>query len=127
MGYDVELDLWCVDGAFYLGHDEPKFEVTLDWIVSRKERAWVHCKNLRAVDQIFGSDINWFSHQDDDFAITSEGYLWCYPGKVMRSAPFVLLDFGSRAPQIRKNVVGVCADYLNLWVGEPHQKDFKPR
>ena len=23
-GYDVEVDVWCIDSEFFLGHDEPK-------------------------------------------------------------------------------------------------------
>ena len=28
LGYDVEIDLWWVDGRTYLGHDEPQYEVS---------------------------------------------------------------------------------------------------
>jgi hypothetical protein len=24
LGYDVEIDVWCIDGGLMLGHDEPK-------------------------------------------------------------------------------------------------------
>ena len=25
LGYDVEIDIWLVDGKLYLGHDEPTY------------------------------------------------------------------------------------------------------
>ena len=26
-GYDVEIDVWLIDGNFYLGHDKPQYQV----------------------------------------------------------------------------------------------------
>ena len=34
-GYDVEIDLWFVDGFFWLGHDEPQYEVAFKWLTRR--------------------------------------------------------------------------------------------
>ena len=35
-GYDVEVDFWFVDNKFYLGHDEPTFQVSLDFLENKK-------------------------------------------------------------------------------------------
>ena len=45
-GFDVEIDMWSKNGVFYLGHDEPQDEVTLDWLNERKDKLWIHCKNI---------------------------------------------------------------------------------
>ena len=29
-GYDVEIDIWFVDGKFKLGHDEPQYDFPFD-------------------------------------------------------------------------------------------------
>ena len=29
-GYDVEIDVWCIDNRWYLGHDSPQYEITSD-------------------------------------------------------------------------------------------------
>ena len=34
-GYDVEIDLWFVDGFFWLGHDKPQYEKALNWLTRR--------------------------------------------------------------------------------------------
>jgi hypothetical protein len=46
LGYDVEVDLWLVNDKFYLGHDEPQYEIDFKWIEDRDDRLWVHCKNI---------------------------------------------------------------------------------
>ena len=32
LGYDVEIDIWMVNGVFFLGHDEPQYKIILDWL-----------------------------------------------------------------------------------------------
>jgi hypothetical protein len=44
-GYDSEIDLWCKDHSFYLGHDEPQYEISALWLYKNKEYLWIHCKN----------------------------------------------------------------------------------
>ena len=48
-GYDVEIDIWYVDGLLYLGHDKPQYGIDFRWIRDRINRLWVHCKNVDAV------------------------------------------------------------------------------
>ena len=30
--FDVEVDVWYVSGKWYLGHDEPTYEIELDYL-----------------------------------------------------------------------------------------------
>ena len=114
-GYDVELDLWKIDGNLYLGHDAPHHPISPSWLTARAERVWVHCKNLPAVDQLVGTDLNWFFHENDALTLTSRGFVWCYPGQVLSSQRFVYLNFNPDPPAFPSNLSGVCADYLQSW------------
>ena len=86
-GYDVEIDVWYHQHEFWLGHDEPSYEVSLKWLTDRKDSLWIHCKDLISIDmlrelQIHNKvDLNYFFHDEDDCTITSKGDLWVYPGK----------------------------------------------
>ena len=86
-GYDVEIDVWYHQHEFWLGHDEPSYEVSLKWLTDRKDSLWIHCKDLITIDmlrelQIHNKvDLNYFFHDEDDCTITSKGDLWVYPGK----------------------------------------------
>ena len=51
-GYDVEIDLWIDNDGFYLGHDEPTYPITLDWLVERSLKLWVHCKDLKTIEEL---------------------------------------------------------------------------
>ena len=34
--YEVEVDLWFKNNKFYLGHDEPQFEISIDFFEKKK-------------------------------------------------------------------------------------------
>jgi hypothetical protein len=79
LGYDVELDVWDIDGKYYLGHDTPKVETTLEYLDNSK--FWCHCKNIKALYSLVKKGIHCFFHQNDDVTLTSRGILWIYPKK----------------------------------------------
>ena len=47
LGYDVEVDVWFVDGKFMLGHDEPQYETDYKFLMN--EKLWCHAKHLDAL------------------------------------------------------------------------------
>jgi len=114
LGYEVEIDLWLIGNTLFLGHDNPQYEVSLDWIKDRSYLLWVHCKNIESIEYLNRIDagrINYFWHQNDDVTLTSLGFIWAYPGKqpIFRSIAvlpelndFADLDF----------CYGVCSDYV---------------
>ena len=44
-GFDVEIDMWWIDGKTFLGHDIPQYEVDDKWLEERMDKLWIHCKN----------------------------------------------------------------------------------
>jgi hypothetical protein len=112
-GFDVEIDMWWVDGRIYLGHDEPQFEVDDKWLTERMNNLWVHCKNVELLNWIRSTSLHWFWHEEDTLTLTSKGYVWVYPGK----QPIV----GSIAvmPEIHdedvSKCIGVCSDIISSY------------
>jgi len=77
-GYDCEIDLWVIDDRFYLGHDEPQYNVTREFL--DQLGLWIHAKNLTALHWLLGTDLNYFWHESDKYTLTSHDYIWAYPG-----------------------------------------------
>ena len=48
-GYDVEIDVWWVDGKFKLGHDEPQYDFPFELFENYSSKLWIHCKNIDAM------------------------------------------------------------------------------
>ena len=113
LGYDVEIDLWFIDGRVYLGHDEPQYEVDDSWLGERTDKLWVHCKNVESLNWIRSTILHYFWHETDTVTLTSKNYIWAYPGK----QPIV----GSIAvmPELENDNVllckGVCSDYIKRY------------
>ena len=110
-GFDVEIDVWWIDNQFYLGHDEPRYLVKEDFL--RKSGLWCHAKNIDALNQMIDSEMtHCFWHQEDDVTLTSEGYLWTYPGKQLTSNSIAVLP--TTKPDVE--VTGICSDFIVRYI-----------
>lgn len=115
LGFDVEIDLRIVGQQYFLGHDEPQYLVTLDWLREHKDYLWVHCKNLDALDKMQQlNEFNFFWHQNDDYTLTSHGFIWAYPGKPLtKNSVCVLPEWENKDFDKRDfNCYGICTDYV---------------
>jgi hypothetical protein len=111
LGYDVEIDLWAIDGDLYLGHDKPYYKIDKCWLTSRKNKLWIHLKNLETLDFVKNSELNYFWHENDKMTLTSNGIPWCYPGIYTSSGITVMLT----NEIIDVDVYGICTDYPELY------------
>jgi hypothetical protein len=114
-GYEVEIDIWIIEGVLFLGHDEPQYGITLDWLNKRKDKLWIHCKNIEAIE-FFNSLLetyNYFWHEEDTVTLTSKNYIWAYPGKqpIKNSIAVMPEIFNDDTSQC----VGICSDYIQKY------------
>jgi hypothetical protein len=111
-GYDVEIDVWYVDGVLYLGHDKPQYGVDLRWFRDRITKLWIHCKNIDSI--IFFREcqyeFNYFWHETDTVTLTSLNHIWAYPGKQPIEKSISVM------PEINNDditkCIGICSDYI---------------
>jgi hypothetical protein len=108
-GYDVELDLWVINGLLWLGHNGPQYLTTESFLLEIGHAAWIHCKNLEALHFLNTTfpQLNYFWHQEDDYTLTSQGYIWAYPG-MPATGRTILVDLENNGGQIAH---GICSDY----------------
>ena len=106
--FDVEIDLWFKKDKFYLGHDEPQYEVNINFLKNKK--LWIHAKNLDGFYELSKYDLNFFWHEKDKIVLTSKGFFWNYPGTELSKKSICVL------PEINKieefNCYGICSDYI---------------
>jgi hypothetical protein len=112
LGYDVEVDVWFIDGIFYLGHDNPQYGISLDWLYERKDKLWVHCKNVESIEKFntLNENYNYFWHQEDTVTLTSKKFIWAYPGKQpIKNSISVLPELFNDNTSV---CIGICSDYI---------------
>lgn len=112
-GFDVEVDVWVEDGKFFLGHDNPLHEVDSSYIKDISKYAWFHCKNLGALERfnLELPDYRYFWHQEDSFTLTSNGYIWTYPGQQVTNKSIIVDLTLADAAKYRGVAYAVCTDY----------------
>lgn len=106
-GFDCEVDLWYFDGSFFLGHDKPTYPAGHKLLLTKG--LWIHCKNLAALERV-PRCTNFFWHQNDDFTLTSHGYIWTFPKKEVGKRS-VIVD-NNKGWRSKYDCYGVCSDYI---------------
>jgi len=116
-GCHVEIDLWFIDGEFFLGHDEPLHLVDMGWL--SKRGLWIHCKNVEAISalQAFLGDAPtvFFWHQEDDMTLTSNGFAWVYPGKPIPEQRGIAVLPELHPEWDLTKAVAICTDYVDRY------------
>ena len=119
-GYDAEIDLQVKGTKLYLGHDEPTYPVSMDFLIQRG--LWIHAKTaeaLRFLCQLLPTT-NYFFHQEDPMVITTHGWVWVHPkhfdGNLsMDRTIAVVPEYTMPVDKIKElKVRGICSDYVSL-------------
>lgn len=116
-GYNVEIDVWKNNGLWYLGHDMPVRQIDISYL--KNDRLWCHAKNLPALEGLMShSDIRFFWHQEDDVTLTSDNYVWTYPGKKLISNSICVMPerHGIRKEHVSlTSCAGICSDVISKY------------
>lgn len=113
-GYEVEIDVWYTD-KLMLGHDSPQYEIDeYLFFVPWGKKLWIHCKNIEAVNYLHDHPyvyLNYFWHENDTLTLTSQNYIWAYPGKQPIKNSIAVM------PELKKDstelCLGICSDYIS--------------
>ena len=116
-GYKVEIDVWYIDNEYWLGHDEPQYKVSFDWLQSHFKNLYIHCKNLPAAVRFNNPpnfiNFNYFWHETDTIALTSYSEIWAYPGNQPIKNSIAVL------PELYNDDVseckGICSDNIEKY------------
>ena len=88
-GYDCEIDVRLINNKWLLGHDVPDFEVPFEFL--EQPGLWIHAKNLLALEHLAKTKLEYFWHQSDDFVLTSNNYIWTFPGKSLTQRSIMVM------------------------------------
>ena len=114
-GFDCEIDVWKVEQQLLLGHDEPTYETSFDFL--KKEGLWCHAKNLQALAFLLEHNIHCFWHEDDTVTLTSRGYIWTHSSKseykyLMQRYSIAVMPEWNETNDFISSCAGVCSDVI---------------
>lgn len=118
-GYDVEIDVYVSQGKIWIGHDTHKHEISLDYLLGKTDKLWVHAKNILAVELLTKTDLNWFWHDRDLMTITSKGIIWCHYAFIKDGITILhtAREIDHLKPKVNgllPDIGGICTDYPTL-------------
>lgn len=111
-GFNVEIDVWNIDGQWLLGHDFPQFRINLSFL--HDSRLWCHAKNLQAMSNLVENKIHCFWHESDKTTLTTKNFLWTYPGEQLFHNSICVMpetfDFKNNI-----EISGICSDFIESY------------
>ena len=117
LGYEVEIDVWNLNGAWFLGHDKPQHSIGLDFLMT--PNFLCHAKNLAALDKMLvHTNIHCFWHQEDHYTVTSRGYIVSYPGYEITGRT-ICMKPELASPDSVSSCYAICSDYIGRWGAWP--------
>ena len=111
LGYEVEVDVRFENGKFFLGHDLSQYHVDIQFLLNSK--IWCHAKTKEALEALEKIKAHYFWHQEDDYTITSKGYIWTYPGKKLFNKSICVLPETHDYENL--NCLGICSDFIEKY------------
>lgn len=124
LNFDVEVDVWSVNGLLYLGHDVPETRVPLSFFKDRFKYLWIHLKNVEAVSIFLYNDLidrsiyNYFWHEQDLLSITSRGYIWSSQLNVQGGSPnYIFMDSNAKFAKNSLNIHTILNNNFNSYGG----------
>ena len=113
-GFDVEVDVWCDNDKWFLGHDEPQYATDLEFLA--QDELWLHCKNyvtFQILSEKVGTPFNFFYHTNEDYVLTGRHYVWtCLGGGGDNT--IIAVPEHNNIDNIT-NFAGVCSDYIGKY------------
>ena len=120
-GFDVEVDVFSDKlGNLYLGHDTLVHKVGIDFL--KRPGLWCHAKDAMALSIMIENNIHCFWHQEDEFTITSQKYIWAYPGKHTSGKNTIMLYPERYEEEDCYKYFGICTDYPYRFLKEKEKK-----
>ena len=121
-GYDVEVDARYdpLTQVFWLGHDEPQYKVSWKWMANRHNLLWIHCKDITTLHEFTKYEhagYQYFWHDQDDHTLTSNKYIWTFPGKPYTPRSIMVLpEWNTKISNLYDlravDCYAICSDYV---------------
>jgi hypothetical protein len=108
-GYHCEIDVWSINDKWYLGHDSPDYLIDKSFLLQNK--LWCHAKNLSALENLTNTNATYFWHQNDNYTLTSNNFIWTFPGFPLTKNSICVMP--EENPDFKIDACsGICSDFV---------------
>ena len=107
----MEIDVWYIDGKYYLGHDTPQHHIEEKYLKNKK--LWCHAKNYEALTNMLNKNIHCFWHESDMVTLTSKGYIWANLKQQPLKGSIAVMP--ERNKEDISDCLGICSDFIEKY------------
>ena len=117
-GYDVELDVWYKNNELFLGHDNPEYPITFEWLMQSSKK-YIHTKDASTLEYLLlrcgkeGYNPNIFYHTDEHYSLTTRNHIIVLPGQEIIEGSVNMMPEMSPTPKDTRQAFAVCSDSLS--------------
>jgi len=115
--YDVEVDVRFINKKIYLGHDNPEWEIKIDFFTKLKNKLYLHCKNIEALLFFSIKKNKCFYHfLENHTPILNTNLIWTHNLKETTKKSIIPLLNKKEILKWKKysNAFGFCSDYIKM-------------
>ena len=110
--YYVEVDVRLIGNKFLLGHDNPQYETDPEFLT--QPYLWCHAKDITTFAALLELKAHTFIHDTDDATLTSRGFIWTYPGKILTKKSIGIIHEPKLYPEYT-TCAGICSDNIKFF------------
>ena len=115
LGYDIEIDIWFIEGKYFLGHDEPKEQI-VNLEILFNQHVWVHAKTILTLNRLVNVSPNVFFHNSDDATLTKSLRIWTFAGKPIHNNSIACLPENCNySDKELSQCYGICSDFVDKY------------
>ena len=111
-GFYVEIDVRCINGEFWLGHNTSQYKTSYHFLNNKK--FLIHAKTIETLFVFLKTDIDAdvFCHDQDIAVYTKNGYIWTTNYFPSDKLIFVSPNLKISKSKNNYDCAGICGDYL---------------
>ncbi len=116
LNFGIELDL---HSNKLFGHDQGENKISFSYIHQNQARTFIHAKSGDALQFALDQGFHCFSHDQDDYVLTSQNYIWRYPRSGLKVTNRTIIVLPENDPTLTdadfRKCAGVCTDFPILF------------
>jgi hypothetical protein len=115
-GFEVEIDLRTSNSKLFLGHDYAQYEITIEWLQSRRDNLWIHTKDSESLFKLCDTNLRYFFHEKESHTIIANSNLiWSHDlSEASDKSIIPLLSMDDILNKGYSSVHGICSDFISL-------------
>jgi hypothetical protein len=121
-GYQVEIDVWSVNRKLYLGHDDPLYKTSVEFLQEHSSDLLIHCRDLKSLEFLYNhkqlSKFRYFYHTTEPAVVSSHGdiIIHSHANRCIKNSIYMLPEILGIKDRYLINCAGICSDVISNYL-----------